>query len=190
MASTSWVVEVGAEPLEAPVEVGRGCSAEAGEVEIGSPTISGVPRGWIGSSSSESSSTKILSRSLSTCVPAASGLVPGAPLHIQRRHLPEQMIGDLHERVTRTRFISPDSHAHSAFVVSFEPRDVTHALSDSSWVNAMHEELQIFERNKVWTLVELPPNKHVIGTKWIFKNKQCEEAVLVQMWPLPHELQR
>ena len=80
------------------------------------------------------------------------------------------MIGDLHERVTCPRFISPDSHAHSAFVASFEPRDVTHALSDSSWVNVMHEELENFERNQVWTLVEPPPNQNVIGTKWIFKN--------------------
>ena len=66
---------------------------------------------------------------------------PGAPLHIQRQHPPEQIIGDIHERVTRSRFISPDSHAHSAFVASFERRDATHALSDSSWVNAMHEKL-------------------------------------------------
>jgi hypothetical protein len=40
------------------------------------------------------------------------------------------------------------------FVSLFEPRDVGHTLSDSSWVNAMHEELENFERNKIWTLVE------------------------------------
>jgi hypothetical protein len=31
----------------------------------------------------------------------------------------------------------------------FEPWDVGHALSDWSWVNAMHEELENFERNQV-----------------------------------------
>jgi hypothetical protein len=35
------------------------------------------------------------------------------------------------------------------FVALFEPRDIRHALSDSSWVNAMHEELENFERNQV-----------------------------------------
>jgi hypothetical protein len=40
------------------------------------------------------------------------------------------------------------------FVALFEPQDVGHALSDSSWVNTMHEEIENFKRNQVWTLVE------------------------------------
>ncbi|WVZ80415.1 LOW QUALITY PROTEIN: hypothetical protein U9M48_027888 [Paspalum notatum var. saurae] len=36
----------------------------------------------------------------------------------------------------------------------------------------MHEELENFERNHVWDLVEPPPNYRPIGTKWVFKNKQ------------------
>ncbi|KAK1620115.1 hypothetical protein QYE76_025632 [Lolium multiflorum] len=45
----------------------------------------------------------------------------------------------------------------------------------SDWVDAMHEELNNFKRNKVWTLVEKPKEcRNVIGTKWIFKNKQDE----------------
>jgi hypothetical protein len=43
---------------------------------------------------------------------------------------------------------------NTLFVALFEPRDIGHALSDSSWVNAMHEELENFERNQVWILVE------------------------------------
>jgi hypothetical protein len=44
--------------------------------------------------------------------------------------------------------------------------DVGHALSDSSWVNAMHEELVNFERNQIWILIEPPPRDvNVIGTK-------------------------
>jgi hypothetical protein len=41
-------------------------------------------------------------------------------------------------------------------------------LSDSCWVNAMHEELENFERNQVWTLVEPPHDVNVIGTRWVF----------------------
>jgi hypothetical protein len=66
------------------------------------------------------------------------------------------------------------------FVALFEPRDVEHALSDSSWVNAMHEELENFERNQVWTLVEPPRDVNVIGTKWVFKNKQGEDGEIVR----------
>jgi hypothetical protein len=67
--------------------------------------------------------------------------------HIKRRHPPQQMIVELHERVTRSRSYQISHFAHSAFVATFEPRDVGHALSNSNWVNAMHEELEIFETN-------------------------------------------
>jgi hypothetical protein len=45
------------------------------------------------------------------------------------------------------------------------------ALSDLSWVNTMHEELENFERNQVWALVEPPRDVNVIGTKWVLKNQ-------------------
>ena len=48
------------------------------------------------------------------------------------------------------------------------------ALTDDSWINAMHEELAQFERNCVWKLVPRPYHTNVISTKWIFKNKTNE----------------
>src|ERR1041385_9355507 len=55
------------------------------------------------------------------------------------------------------------------------------AMKDSDWMTAMLEELNQFERNKVWSLVERPdPKKHnIIGTKWIFRNKQDEDGIVV-----------
>ncbi|WVZ97893.1 LOW QUALITY PROTEIN: hypothetical protein U9M48_043396 [Paspalum notatum var. saurae] len=47
-------------------------------------------------------------------------------------------------------------------------------------MNAMHEELENFERNYVWNLVEPPPNCRPIGTKWVFKNKQGENGMVVK----------
>ncbi|WVZ75632.1 hypothetical protein U9M48_023669 [Paspalum notatum var. saurae] len=43
-----------------------------------------------------------------------------------------------------------------------------------------HEELENFERNHVWDLVEPPPNCRPIGTKWVFKNKQGEDGMVVR----------
>jgi hypothetical protein len=98
---------------------------------------------------------------------------PGAPSHIQKVHPPQQIIGNLNERVTRS---SRSAHlsclSNTLFVTPFKPRAVGHALSDLSWVNAMHEELENFERNHVWTLVDPLRDVNVIGTKWVFKNKQ------------------
>jgi len=90
------------------------------------------------------------------------------------------MISNLHERTTMHKSRQISHFAHSAFVASFEPRDVGHTLSDPNWVNAMREELENFERNRAWVLVEPPPNCHPIETKWVFKNKQGENGFVIQ----------
>ena len=54
------------------------------------------------------------------------------------------------------------------------------ALFDTSWVNAMHEELENFEHNQVWKLVDPPHEINIIGTKWIFKNKQGDDEAVVR----------
>jgi hypothetical protein len=41
---------------------------------------------------------------------------------------------------------------HHSFVSCLEPKNVEEALQDLDWVNAMHEELNNFTRNQVWTL--------------------------------------
>jgi hypothetical protein len=106
---------------------------------------------------------------------------PGAASHIQNAHPPQQIIGNLNERVTHSSRLAHLSYfSNTLFVTLFEPWDVGHALSDSSWVNAMHEELENFERNQVWTLVDPPRDVNVIGTKWVFKNTQGEDGEVVR----------
>jgi hypothetical protein len=43
----------------------------------------------------------------------------------------------------------------------------------------MQEELNNFKRNEVWSLVERP-KQNVVGTKWIFRNKQDEQGVVTR----------
>jgi hypothetical protein len=72
-------------------------------------------------------------------------LVRGGTWSIGFRH-----IGNLNERVTHsTRSTHLSYFSNTLFVALFEPQDVGHALSDLSSVNAMHEELENFERNQV-----------------------------------------
>ena len=52
-----------------------------------------------------------------------------------------------------------------AFVSQVEPSRIDDALEDEHWILAMQEELNKFERNKVWKLVPRPSNKTIIGTK-------------------------
>jgi hypothetical protein len=42
----------------------------------------------------------------------------------------------------------------------------------------MHEKLENFERNQVWTLVEPSRYMNAIGIKWIFKNKRGDGEVV------------
>jgi hypothetical protein len=54
---------------------------------------------------------------------------PGAPSYIQKTHPPQQIIGNLNERVTwssRSAYLS--YFANTLVVALFEPRDVGHAL--------------------------------------------------------------
>jgi hypothetical protein len=43
----------------------------------------------------------------------------------------------------------------------------------------MQEELNNFERNQVWELVERPKT-NIIGTKWVFRNKQDVFGVVIR----------
>ena len=44
----------------------------------------------------------------------------------------------------------------------------------------MHEKLNKFMRNNVWELVPRPKDVHVIGTKWIFRNKIDEDDKIIR----------
>ena len=55
-------------------------------------------------------------------------------------------------------------------------------MIDPDWVIAMQEELECFTRNEVWSLVERPKDHriNVIGIKWVFKNKQDENGIVIR----------
>jgi len=63
---------------------------------------------------------------------------------------------------------------HFSFVSKIEPLRVEQDLEDAYWLIAMQDELTSFTQNEVWSLVEKPSGQdhNIIGTKWIFKNKQ------------------
>jgi hypothetical protein len=71
------------------------------------------------------------------------------PWRVQVDHPTSRIIGDMNERTTRSRVRNNSHFAHAAFVATFEPKDIGHALSDHNCVNSMHEELEKFERNQV-----------------------------------------
>jgi hypothetical protein len=97
---------------------------------------------------------------------------------IQRNHPVDQILGDISKGVT-TRSRLANFCEHYSFGSSIEPFRVEEVLQDPDWVLAMQEELNNFKRNEVWSLV--PRRKqNVVGTKWVFRNKQDEHGVVTR----------
>ncbi|GJW03431.1 uncharacterized mitochondrial protein-like protein [Tanacetum coccineum] len=107
---------------------------------------------------------------------------------IHKDHPKDQIIGDLNlstqtrrminfsEENAMVSYISKQRRTNhkdyqnclfACFLSQQEPKKVIQALTDSSWIEAMQEELLQFKLQKVWTLVDLPKGKRAIGTKWM-----------------------
>ncbi|GJV03166.1 putative ribonuclease H-like domain-containing protein [Tanacetum coccineum] len=131
--------------------------------------------------------------------------VPSTPtLRIHKIHPQSQIIGESTAGVqTRRKLKESTSNQHQAllsfiykqnrtnhkdqqtclfacFLSQEEPKKVSQALADESWVEAMQEELLQFKLQEVWVLCDLPEGKRVIGTKWVFRNKRDERGTIIK----------
>ncbi|WVZ64335.1 hypothetical protein U9M48_013870, partial [Paspalum notatum var. saurae] len=111
-------------------------------------------------------------------------IAPRRPLvrhgRISKDHPINQVIGSPSRGVsTRSRNLNSVCE-HYSFVSCVELTCVEEALEDPDWIIAMQEELNYFTHNEVWVLEEHPKDKNIIGTKWVFRNKQDEHGVVVR----------
>nr|GEU81230.1 retrovirus-related Pol polyprotein from transposon TNT 1-94 [Tanacetum cinerariifolium] len=53
-------------------------------------------------------------------------------------------------------------------------------MADSTWIEAILEELHQFDRLQVWELVDKPFGKSVIKLKWLWKNKEDEDQTVIR----------
>ena len=97
-----------------------------------------------------------------------------------RNHPIDLVMGDPSGGVRTRRRQYASFCEHYSFVSCLEPTNIDEALEDPDWVMAMQEELNNFTRNEVWVLEEHHQDKNVIGTKWVFRNKQDEHGVVVR----------
>ena len=65
------------------------------------------------------------------------------------------------------------------FLSHLKPKNVQEALEADHWIIAMQEELNQFERSKVWNLVPRPNDHPTIGTKLIFRNEMDENSNII-----------
>jgi hypothetical protein len=105
-------------------------------------------------------------------------LTPRVHQAIQRDHHVNSILGDIQKGVTTQSRVAQFCE-HYSFVSSIEPYRIEDTLRDPDWVVAMQEELNNFMRNEVWHLVPRH-NQNVVGTKWVFRNKQYEHGVVTR----------
>ncbi|GJS72562.1 putative ribonuclease H-like domain-containing protein [Tanacetum coccineum] len=70
---------------------------------------------------------------------------------------------------------------YACFLSQIDPKSIAKALSDSSWVEAMQEELLQFNLQQVWILVDLPNGKTGHWKhKGVFRNKKDERGIMIR----------
>ncbi|GKD83480.1 ribonuclease H-like domain-containing protein, partial [Tanacetum coccineum] len=84
---------------------------------------------------------------------------PIPKLIINKGYPKGQILGDPKSAIQTRVKIQKASSAQQAL-------NISQALQDESWVEAMQEELLQFKLQMVWILVDLPSGKKAIGTKW------------------------
>jgi hypothetical protein len=94
------------------------------------------------------------------------------PRRVQVDHPASRIISDISEHTTWLRVWNNSHFAHAAFVATFEPKDIGQTLSSHNWVNLMHEELENFERNQVWELVDPPSGVSQLGQNGCGRTKR------------------
>ncbi|KAD3336888.1 hypothetical protein E3N88_32407 [Mikania micrantha] len=82
--------------------------------------------------------------------------------------------------VGRINRIHPQENIIGSPLDGVEPRTVTEALKEESWVDAMQEELLQFKKLGVWKLVDRPKGAKVIGTRWVLWCKKDDHGIIVR----------
>ncbi|GJZ27853.1 putative ribonuclease H-like domain-containing protein [Tanacetum coccineum] len=135
-------------------------------------------------------------------LPTEVAVSPIPTLRIHNIHPQSQILGDPKSYVQTRSIVQQHSGAHTlvsyvqkqqrnnhkdqqhclfaCFLSQEEPKKISEALKDDSWVEAMQEELLQFRLQQVWILVDLPHGAKVIGTKWVYRNKRDERGVVVR----------
>ena len=61
-----------------------------------------------------------------------------------------------------------------------EAKHIDEAMLDNNQVKVLQEQLDQFQKNDVWKLVELPKGKKAVGVKWVFCNKLNKDGMAMR----------
>lgn len=70
-----------------------------------------------------------------------------------------------------------------AYLARQLPESIVATLSQTVCRTTIKEEYQALIKNQIWTLVPLPPGRHFVGYKWIFKVKEKLDGIVERYKP-------
>ncbi|WVZ11769.1 hypothetical protein V8G54_016299 [Vigna mungo] len=70
-----------------------------------------------------------------------------------------------------TRQRKPPAYLFAYDCPTLSSTNISYTCQHDHWQEAMIAEIQALQRNDTWSLVKLPPNKKVVGCKWVYKTK-------------------
>lgn len=103
------------------------------------------------------------------------------PAHLKDYYCHSVTFSTIHQI---SQFLSYDKlyPSYLAFLISIdkelEPQTYTEAQKHRVWCEAAESEIDALEGTRTWTICSLPPNKKVIGCKWVFKIKYNADGIV------------
>ncbi|XP_019246415.1 PREDICTED: uncharacterized protein LOC109226067 [Nicotiana attenuata] len=118
----------------------------------------------------------------STTIPPPAPIVENSRSHKQTKKplwlkdyvttkLPGKYIYPMSNHLSYTQLSTAYQTYLQAFSTSVEPTSYKETTADPDWVLAMQQEIQALEDNHTWEIVNLPPDKQAIRSKWVYKIK-------------------
>ncbi|RVW14453.1 Retrovirus-related Pol polyprotein from transposon RE2 [Vitis vinifera] len=80
------------------------------------------------------------------------------------RYPPEKFLSYQNLSTSHLAYLTAISSVH-------EPKNFHEANSQPMWRKSMDDELKALEETNTWNIVHLPPRKHVVGCRWVYRFK-------------------
>ena len=80
------------------------------------------------------------------------------------RYPPEKFLSYQNLSTSHLAYLTAISSVH-------EPKNFHEANSQPMWRKSMDDELKALEETNTWNIVHLPPGKHVVGCRWVYRFK-------------------
>lgn len=98
--------------------------------------------------------------------------------HLAKKQKPSLTINNMANKVVElTQKIEVMEHEKEDTTGIISLTDALKGPERENWIKAITEELEAIQRNRVWTLVERPFGKKIIGTRWVLRSKLTEELI-------------